>query len=816
MRVLRAIAKADKPVVLITSDAHRVRILHAMHEEKLIVPIRFLNKRDLFEKVFFSFKPAALYKASLHFKKKPAIIADWFGFLHKIDLDRHYASERLNTLKALKRYLNDNGLIEENRFGERQFKEKHVIVYGDHHDALFEDGLAALKAMTTVERIALPAAQETLAHVSVHDDVIDEIIDAGLEILRLHDRGVPLEKIKLLNVDRDYERLIHTHFNHLGLPVGPPRRPPLSNFAAARRFMAHLEKNTGDDFADALRDTFDHFKDKLTNDTFAQVYNRLLTLFNPTIRFITDKQAGLDYLEYLMDTATLPVSDITGPLEILTPDQVDPQAHEVLFIMNMHEGCAPVFQEENDFLSESEKIHIGFPTAKDINRLRKAAFTELPEKFARVYFSHANKKENKSINKAETLHLVETERHLRRRKPHTLIEQTRSRTLDMFHTKYLKDEFDTYGKVHPDLPRLFPMFKDRFNTYDNAFGGLDGETLERLIEKKAIPATRIESYFKCAFRFLLEHFIGITDDKHPFYRDLGTLFHDILEKEIDKETLDGAVLEQRLNAVLDKHESYDIRDAFFFKEALHHLETAHRIIKSQEKASHYAVAMRENKFETRLSLAAPFVLRGKIDKIMRDNEDTVIIDYKTGQPTLDLKTAYHGIHAQLLFYLLLYRSASVEARFTGFYEQTLIPAPLKRDDKKTKQAQLESHFRLQGYTREDQDKIVRFDPYYDEESMVRGLKVTKKGRLSKQSRTYAHDDLEILLSRIDGLLKDAAVKIGRGDFAINPKRLPNDKELSCRHCLFSDVCYKKTEDFVMLETFKDDQALFERLNKERE
>jgi ATP-dependent helicase/nuclease subunit B len=191
-------------------------------------------------------------------------------------------------------------------------------------------------------------------------------------------------------------------------------------------------------------------------------------------------------------------------------------------------------------------------------------------------------------------------------------------------------------------------------------------------------------------------------------------------------------------------------------------------------------------------------LVGIIDKVMiRETEsqtNTLLIDYKTGKPTLNLPHLLHGLNVQLLYYVLLYTHANPDHNIKGFYEQTVMLKPKKQDDL-TKAEAIKHHLALKGYTEANPKEILHIDKNALEDPFIDKLKFNKNGALSARSKTFPEDDLTLWIAHLDKLIQNAINAITHGDFTINPKRDKN-KDLSCTYCPYKDICYKSEKDYI--------------------
>ena len=67
----------------------------------------------------------------------------------------------------------------------------------------------------------------------------------------------------------------------------------------------------------------------------------------------------------------------------------------------------------------------------------------------------------------------------------------------------------------------------------------------------------------------------------------------------------------------------------------------------------------------------------------KNNQELVaVVDYKTGNPSLDLTKVPHGLGMQLPIYLYLINNMNPDAIIVGFYLQKILPTVINRNNKK--------------------------------------------------------------------------------------------------------------------------------------
>ena len=190
--------------------------------------------------------------------------------------------------------------------------------------------------------------------------------------------------------------------------------------------------------------------------------------------------------------------------------------------------------------------------------------------------------------------------------------------------------------------------------------------------------------------------------------------------------------------------------------------------------------------------------KGFVDKIMYEefNGETVvaIVDYKTGNPNIDINNSYYGLDMQLPIYMYLIKNEIKNVRIGGFYLQKILNANKNIDDRI-------NGLKLQGYSNSDIDVLSKVDSSYVNSDVIKSLKVGNNGFYA-YSKIINDDEIDKLYNIVDSKIRETSNNIINAKFDINPKKI-NDKLKGCNYCKYIDICYKRNEDEVELKEIKN-------------
>ena len=307
----------------------------------------------------------------------------------------------------------------------------------------------------------------------------------------------------------------------------------------------------------------------------------------------------------------------------------------------------------------------------------------------------------------------------------------------------------------------------------------------------------MNTYYQCSFRYYLANVLKLNIYEETFYTVLGNLFHYVLSKYY-KENFN---LENEYNNYLNKCTyQFNSREKFFLNYLKEELKFIIETIKKQNETNSLNNILAEEKIEidkSRDNLNITF--KGFVDKIMtNDNKDIIsIVDYKTGNPNLNLNNTIHGLDLQLPVYIYLAKEKFPDAKIAGFYLQKILNNEISKDFKHTYEYLKEDKLKLQGYSNKDTEILTQFDSGYYDSKVIKGMKTSSKGISSK--KVLIDEEIDKIVDITKDKIDNAIDNIINAKFDINPKKIGMNN-VGCEFCEFKDICFMKED---MLEELKE-------------
>ena len=750
--------------IVICNSNYKIKLLKGI---KKLINIKFISMDEFIRSYYFDYDEKTILYVIKKYCVKYEIALEYLNNLIYVE-DKKYNNDKLDFLVNLKNELIENRLLIFNDKFKKYIKDKDIIIY-NYSLSKFEKHLLKdidYKVMEKENNNYNPSIYE-------FNSVEEEIEFVAIEISKLINSGVDINKIKLTNISNDYINLITKVFNFYNLKIDKFNNIPIISTVIGKTFYNNIES-----IEKAVLSIEEY------NDT--DIYNKIIDISNKYV-WCDDISDLKILLEYDLKHTYIENDKYTNMIEVVDYKNYD-FTDEYVFMLGFNQGIIPKIYKNEDYISDNIK-----PSYLD-NTIDK----NIKEKEDVI----------KSIRNIKNLIITyKLKNSFNTFYPSNLIDElgiAQKGTIDykisysdisnkIMLASYL-DSLIKFGEVNNNLGILNSNYDIPYNTYSHSFTGLNEHKLNEYISKLKnfnLSYSSMDNYNRCAFRFYVDKILGLKDTIDKFSITLGNIYHDILEKCV-KDDID--VKEEVYKYIDENSITLSNSNKFFVERTIKNLEYLIEILKKQDSFSSLKNIETEKFVKVPLKNNINFV--GFIDKIVYDTiGDTTIasiIDYKTYVKKPSLKYIENGIGLQLPTYMYLSEYSFKNIRFAGFYLQNITLDNKSYEDK-------EKSLKLIGYTNKDKDVISYFDSNYMDSFVIDGIKVKNDGEFSSNSLKHMLSDEEIneVIDITKNKINETVENILNSKFDINPKY---DKvNLGCEFCSFKDLCYMKEYDFVNIK-----------------
>ena len=762
--------------LIVCPKSYSRQLLQSISDSKVIIDVKFMDLNEYKRNYYFDYDVKAIKylvdKHNLSINNAKEILNN----LYYIDTDKSSNNKKLSELQTIKKELIKNNLLIFNPLFEKQIKDRKVLIAG--YGKLKKEDLEIING-ELVEDELIDKKYNVYSFENIEDEV-EYLYNSIFDLL--YEKNIDINKIFILNNNQDYNSYFKRFNTYYPFVLDFKNKDNLLGSKLANDFIKMIDENSKEEIYEYLSSINNELSKRIIN-----IMNRY-----PEYELKDVKE----YLIHDLRNSKVNNVNLKNVVKCVDYDYVFEKEDHV-FLIGFNEQI-PQLKKDDDYLSDDLKRIINISDSNTINILRRHNTKVYLSNIDNLYLSYSKKS---PFNTYNTNNLFDDVNYLDYKKSYDYSDK-----LNKLKYIYDLDKYYKYNVKQEDLPLLNKYYEGNdYSTYNNSFNGLDDRQIKD-IDKVSLSYSSMEEFYKCQFKYYLQYVLGLYENDDNFNTKLGSVCHDVLKKYYEDDSFD---FDEAWNESLSSYKMQDKKEEFFLNKIKQELKTDIEIINTQDNLSKLNKHLCEERFKYDLNDSISF--KGFIDKLnyLQQQDETVVsvVDYKTGNyASIKEKNFPYGLSLQLpsYMYLLSKDERFKNIKYGGFYLQHLVNSDLKYNSEKDLKTIKEESMRLRGYTSKDVDRASLLDEgiYEGNSFNISGLKLKKDGTFSENSKTMSDEEFEELVSLVDTKILEAGEKILKGDFVINPKEI--DKEnVSCEYCPYSDVCYKRNDDLVFINTKKE-------------
>ena len=764
-----------KEYVLITPNKIKNKIIEIVRIKYYNYNIKFMSLEDFIKKYIFDYNNKTIYylmkEYDINLSSALVYINNLYYISDKLD------NNKMNILKEMKEYLDNNKLLIYNDRFREYIKDKEIYIYG--YDYLDKYTLSILKDLN-YKVIDYKYRDNNIYDVYEFDYIDDEVIFVIDRIYELLRKNIDINKIKLI-ITNEYKEVIYRLFKIYNLPISIKKRS-IYSIKVVKDVLSNL---------DNIDNNLDIIKDDDIKDKVVKVLNNY--------SFINDKEEVRELIvndlknTYLDEGSSgIKISNINDYFE----------DDDYVFLLGFNKENIPVLYKDNEYFSDKEKEILGYDTSNELNINKKIEVIKKIKNINNLIITYKLRDNNNSYTMSDLLIGVNIIKDYK-------ISYNNS---DMANKILLANKLDNlvkYNVKEDDLDLLYSNYNIPYMKYDNKYHNIDKNKLYKYLDNKLLLSyTAINNYEKCKFKYYISNILKINIINNDFNIIIGNVAHYILS-HIDDKDFD---IDNSYNNYLKSIRPLTNRELFILSNVKDELSTIIKVIREQYQYISLDQSMKEKEIYVNKDKNIKVTFKGVIDKVLYKEEDNktylVVIDYKTGSSdAIDLKNMEYGLNLQLPIYL--YLSSKMELKnikVVGFYLQKLFNMPSINGTNDYDEERAKT-LKLEGYSINEENILSKFDNNYSNSNIIKSMKVTPKG-FSSNSKVLSEEEINTMIDNTDKIIDTAIKDILEGDFSINPKVI-NGKSISCDRCEYKVICYQRENDIVYINREEDNNEVQE-------
>ena len=744
-----------------------------------LINVKVITLNELKRKYYFDYDNKAIYFVSNKYNCIPEIAKIYIENTYFIsDIN----TKKINFLKDIKKELDANNLLTYNELFKEFLKGKDIVLYNlKYVDKFYKNIFKELEKYSNITNYN-DSNNESIKELYKANNSEEEIAFVCSSITKLIKSGVNINNIKLANVKSEYEFIIRKTFKLFNIPINLPSYETIKSTSLVIKFK-ELYNNDINITIDKLKE---HINTKEENDIFKSIIN----IVNSYL-WCNDFELVKDMVFNDIDNIKTPREKLKNAVEIIEFKKELVNDYDYIFLIGYNEGSIPVNYKDEDYLSDYEKEKLGISTSFELNDNAMNEIKDSIKNIKHLIVTYPNHNLSSEIYISSSY-----EKELFNEKELN-ISYNESNNYNKLRLVSEKDENSKFGTITKDLLKLSSHYKDmKYSSFDNKYKQIDKYKIKEYFKNGlTLSYTSMNDYYMCSFRYYLDYILKVNKYEDTFEATVGTIFHKILsmcfESDID-------VIRTYESEIEKSNYEFSESEKFFLSILKDELILVIETIKNQLSYTQLNKSMYEKEIIIDVDKNLHIKFKGFIDKILYNefNGQTIvaIVDYKTGNPNLNINNSIYGLEMQLPIYIYLIKNEIKDVKIGGFYLQKIL------NNITDKEKKLDS-LKLQGYTNSDLDIIDKVDSSFNDSKIIKSLRTSSKGFYA-YSKIINDEEIDIINKIVESKIKEASINILDSMFDINPKEV-NNEVIGCKFCKYKDICFMKPKDTITLKEIKN-------------
>lgn len=766
--------------IIICENNYKKYILKELNKKQLFLNIKFFSKKEFLNEYLFKYNERTLAYLINKYNYKVDIAKMYLNNLYNIE-NREYSNEKLQFLTNLKEELDKDKLLIYNDNFKNTIKDKNILVVGYPYLEKYE-----LDIFNKLNANIINDKENNYNHKYVYEFKTqeEEINYVCKSICKLLENGIDINKIKLVGINEDYYNDLNRIFSFYNIPIKIGNGETLYSNIITQKFLSNYTSNQEKNIEFIKNDNQD-------------IVKKIINICN---KYVFESDALKVKKLIIEDLKNTKVDNFNLKNYIEIVDLFSPITSEYIFLMNFNIGSMPITFKDEEYITDNIKNELNMYKANEKNKIYK----------------------NNTINKINNIKNLTITYKLKNSKnefyPSSLVNEMnleiKNIDNDILESYSYLNDIITYAKMEDNF-RKYNIIEDNYNiyknslgnisynTYNNKFSGINNNELKEYLNNKlTLSYSSLNNYNRCAFRYYIANILKLDKYEETFETFIGSLFHDILEKCFNN----NLIVEEEINSYINNsNKELTIKERFFINKITNDIKFVINTLNRQQQYINLDKTLYEKNISIDKSRDISVEFTGFIDKILYKENDSqtnlAIIDYKTGFVDIDLKYLPYGLSLQLPIYLYLVKKSNLflNPKFIGFYLQYILDKDILRDIHKDYEEEKYNNLKLMGYSNSDIHSLVEFDNTYENSCLIKGMKTKVNGEFSSYAKVLNDREIDKIIELTESNIDKAIDNILDGNFSINPKKIGYEKNIGCEFCKFKDICFKKEEDYVVLE-----------------
>jgi ATP-dependent helicase/DNAse subunit B len=183
--------------------------------------------------------------------------------------------------------------------------------------------------------------------------------------------------------------------------------------------------------------------------------------------------------------------------------------------MNFNQGSMPIIYQDEDYITDDLRSIIDLETTLEKNRIENLICKSIINKIKNVIITYKLRSKTSEYYKSNLI----DELNIPVIKDYKInVSESYSSLQDKINLSMKLDKLVKYNESDLDIDVLYSNYSSiPYQSYDNSFKGINNSSLINYLGNKLkLSYSSIDDYFKCAFKYYINHFMNFKIGKKNF------------------------------------------------------------------------------------------------------------------------------------------------------------------------------------------------------------------------------------------------------------------------------------------------------------
>ena len=582
-------------------------------------------------------------------------------------------------------------------------------------------------------------------------------------------KNLDLSKTYIYGINNDNKLIIDRIFKSYGIPINLNYDNTLYNTFIGKELLNNLNN-------------IDEFLSKIKDDKIKKAIINILNKYY----FVDNYQDINNVIKEELKQTKINNTKIRNAINEIDIINNVVEEDDNVYIINFNSEYIPVINKDVDYISDNEKPAF-LETSTELNNINKEILNKVIRNINNLTITASQNNYNGQLN----ISTIATDYDYEIIPKETKISKY-SNKINKYNLTNMLDNYLKYNNKDDNQDILLNTYPDlRYKDYNNTY------TKVEATEEFSLSYSKMNSFYECPFKYYCDNILKLDTYEDTFDTYIGSLCHYILSK-IYTDNFDFDVAKKEF---LETN-SYQVtnENLLFQNKILEELKTAISYILSMQNVTKFNEIECERKIETTIN-DTKFV--GIIDKIQKYQNKIILIDYKTGNPKINLKECQYGFNLQLPTYIYLVKTIYPDSQIVGVYLEHILKPKFNFNMDKSDNESFENSLKLEGYSTSNEEILEEIDSTYENSMYIKGIKKKSDG-FYKYAKILSNEEFEELEKLVTEKINNCITEIKNNNFDIKPIIL-NQTNKSCQNCKYASICFHTEKDNVYVDTKGDDE-----------